>query len=231
MDSTIFVLPTPLGPIKTLIPGARCTSACAYERKPVSESCEIYTGILTETRWWMAHAIHHEICLVRVWQSNRHHQVAILVLIVFIQFLLAGQHGWLWRAGEGEANEISVEGVQAFGQERWVEGNHDVFAAQSSNNGFFCLCVFAGASVQGQLAISEGHANRRIALGNNRYTTNSFHQLAGANGGMDWSVAWEQRTDLWVFAIDQQGGGAAVGAFEAHHFAVFAQSELQFTGV
>jgi hypothetical protein len=101
-----------------------------------------------------------------VGKADRHHEVAIIILIFAVSLSLGRDHGRLGCRGEGETNKLGLDNAQALNEVVRVEGHGDVLTGQLCFKLFRSLRIFTGTGVEVQQALREGETNRGIALCN-----------------------------------------------------------------
>src|SRR5690625_5001617 len=201
--STMFVLPCPFWPTRTVMPGCTGNVSRGYERWFVrSRAVSCTEGVSLRS------------------DPHRHDQVLVRGVRSPFEGLLAAHHRWLDGVVEGQAGEVGTQGAQAVEQEPGVEADHQILPLELCLEHFAGLGVVAGTGLESHLALGEGQPHRGVALGDQGDALDGVDQGAVGNRGGDGGGLGEQPPHRRVLTVDQGRGGTPTAGLESDQVAV-----------
>ena len=118
-------------------------------------------------------------------EADRHQQVAVLLVVLAVERLLAGELHRLVRVRERQPHERRAQRAQAVEQELRVERHRDVLADERRLERLGGLRVVALAGVEHDLALGERQPDRGVALGDEADALRGVGEGLRADDGVD----------------------------------------------
>jgi hypothetical protein len=158
-------------------------------------------------------------------EADGDQEVAVLLEVLALQRLLAGELDRLVRVRERQAHERRRQGAQAVEQELRVERHGDVLADERGLERLGRLRVVALAGVEHDLAVGERQADRGVPLRDERDALGGVRQQLRVDDRVDRRLVREQPAHGGVVAVDQQGRGVPAAGLEADEVDALAGGE------
>jgi hypothetical protein len=103
-------------------------------------------------------------------------------------------------------------------QELRVEGDRQLIAHQARLDRLTCLRVLTLTCFECDRAVGEAQPDRRVSFSNEGDPADSLHEVLSLYDGVGGRFRGEERSDLGILTVDQEGRRPAATCLEANQF-------------